>query len=536
MKTINPGNQSNDSETLAVRAARAFRSVTKNRSALFVGGGCAALLLAAVIALPVAARVPKAMADPSLSADGTYVPDMMQDEDYTPVDTYSGGVYDTGDSVMPVTYAGAGDLIIDVEQRVPADSLVTIDQETAEADAAAHVPDDKGVDDPAETDDTSVNLQWQNSGYRPSYESPSVSAGETGNRPEYDGELAALRQEIASLRQQLLDQGGQSTQAGNNSNRDEELEALRQEIARLQQQMNSQESAKTQENTQTGGQQTGTSNQGTSDTTPPDWLVPDDTTPPDWLIPSDAARTGGNDGVPGWLYGTFGAALLNNPYDNGPLSRTSYAQVPMPGYGTRVRCELDFECWALTQGDLLNFVKNVVEPTDADWVTIFGSDGKGIQFTGGCVDYADYGPVDEYGRVTDKQYRLTLTEKGYTYERVSSGGTTLSLSSALLPLTYAPRNEMSVDGTDQRYVYVVPGLYLGDLKQGDLRRFADEVVANATCNWVAIACIDGYGIQFYGGNPDVAYCGPMDDMGRVYPADYLMQWNGQFYSVAEIVG
>ncbi len=139
---------------------------------------------------------------------------------------------------------------------------------------------------------------------------------------------------------------------------------------------------------------------------------------PSWLLTGTEAEPATDDGPPVWLIGTMGVARLNFPYDNGPLCQASYAEIPVPieNCDTRVRLELGFPVSGLTQGDLLCFADTVVSNTGADWVTVYGSDGNGLQFLGGCPDWAYYGPLDEYGQVYPTTCIIRLSENGYYAE------------------------------------------------------------------------------------------------------------------------
>lgn len=145
--------------------------------------------------------------------------------------------------------------------------------------------------------------------------------------------------------------------------------------------------------------------------------APVDTAPPDWLAPQEAepvAEPVQEDPLD-WLFTALDKAMWRNPYDGGPLCQTSYAQIPCPleNADTRLYVELGAPVSTLTQGDLIAFVKQAIEGCDASWATIVGSDGYGLQFPGCSTDFAFYGPLDEYGQVTDAQYIIMLTEYGY---------------------------------------------------------------------------------------------------------------------------
>ena len=118
--------------------------------------------------------------------------------------------------------------------------------------------------------------------------------------------------------------------------------------------------------------------------------------------------------MPPWLTTTLEKAVWNNPYDGGPLFQISYAQVPCPleNADTRMYVDLGAPVSTLTQGDLLAFVARSVKGCSADWSTIVGSDGYGLQFVNG-PDFAFYGLLDEYGQVVEASYVIMLTENGY---------------------------------------------------------------------------------------------------------------------------
>lgn len=152
---------------------------------------------------------------------------------------------------------------------------------------------------------------------------------------------------------------------------------------------------------------------------PPEWLVPDapetipateaEQGPPEWLFGPPEPD------VPEWATGTLDRAVYRNPYDGGPLSQKSYAQVPcaLEGADTRLYVELGAPVSTLTQGDILYFVANAVQGCDASWATIIGSDGMGIQFLNCDPGLALYGPLDEYGQVLEIRHYIMLTEYGY---------------------------------------------------------------------------------------------------------------------------
>lgn len=139
--------------------------------------------------------------------------------------------------------------------------------------------------------------------------------------------------------------------------------------------------------------------------------APAETDPPDWLVPQEPVQEDSLD----WLHTALDKALWRNPYDGGPLCQGQYAQIPCPleNAETRLYTELGAPVSTLTQPDLLAFVKMAVQGCDASWATIVGSDGYGLQFPGCTADFAFYGPLDEYGQVTDVQYIIMLTEYGY---------------------------------------------------------------------------------------------------------------------------
>lgn len=132
----------------------------------------------------------------------------------------------------------------------------------------------------------------------------------------------------------------------------------------------------------------------------------DNTGAPEWL--------GLDPEMPSWLTTTLEKAVWNNPYDGGPLFQISYAQAPCPleNADTRMYVELGAPVSTLTQGDLLAFVNRSVKGCTADWCTIVGSDGYGLQFANG-PDFAFYGLLDEYGQVVEASYVIMLTENGY---------------------------------------------------------------------------------------------------------------------------
>ena len=152
---------------------------------------------------------------------------------------------------------------------------------------------------------------------------------------------------------------------------------------------------------------------------PPEWLVPDaletipaaetEQGPPEWLFGPPEPD------VPEWLTDALDRAVYRNPYDGGPLSQKSYAQVPcaLEGADTRLYVELGAPVSTLTQGDILYFVTNAVRGCDASWATIVGSDGMGIQFLNCETGLALYGPLDEYGQVLEIRHYIMLTEYGY---------------------------------------------------------------------------------------------------------------------------
>lgn len=142
------------------------------------------------------------------------------------------------------------------------------------------------------------------------------------------------------------------------------------------------------------------------DTEPPSWLVTD--TEPEGEPESEAQP------APEWLSAPIDRAMWKFPYDGGPLCQKSWAQIPCAiTEGTRAYIELDTPVIWLSQADLINFVGTSIKNCDADWFTIYGSDGYGIQFLYGNPEYAIYGPLDEYGQVTEVVRFIFLGEDGY---------------------------------------------------------------------------------------------------------------------------
>lgn len=132
---------------------------------------------------------------------------------------------------------------------------------------------------------------------------------------------------------------------------------------------------------------------------------------PDWLLPAAPEP----EPAPEWLLDMLDRAMWRYPYDGGPLCQKSWAQIPVPldNAGTRAYVELDTTVAWLSQGDLLGFAGNSIRYCDADWFTITGTDGWGIQFPGCNTDFAVYGPLDEYGEVTAVVRFIYLGEDGY---------------------------------------------------------------------------------------------------------------------------
>ena len=517
MKIIKP----KDPETISQE-----RTLVHKRYIAIAGCCLAVMLFVAAVAVPDGVGIPKALADPTTGSSELYVPDMMTDEpDYGTYDSsarmsFSGDGIDTNEGPSP--YSVGSELIIDVKNSVPAGRLVTAAEDEAAEYAALTAPDDTGVDDVPVTDAAGDRVQQQGGGYVPT----AGTADQTPSRSEYDGELAALRQEVADLRQKVENQGNQGS--GSDTS---EADALRQEINRLQALLDAQEKT-----TQNSGTNVQTEQKQDDSETSGAELTPEPTLPPDWLVPNTGSdNTSTSDtGVPEWLYGTFMTAVINNPYDGGPLCKASYATVPAGGYGMRVRCELDIRCSQLTQGDLLAFVQRVVLTTEADWVTIIGSDGKGIQFTGGDSDSAYYGPLDEYGRVTEAEYYISLTSKGYTYERILSGSAARSVD--LLSVSHTAYDVLASAATGKHYARIFPGMRVQDMTQQDLRQAVCDVAGIDDCDWVLIAGVDGYGVQFYAGNTDTGYYGDIDDNGNVHTASFVLQWDGGEYLWIPCVG
>ena len=131
---------------------------------------------------------------------------------------------------------------------------------------------------------------------------------------------------------------------------------------------------------------------------------------PDWLSGGEPEP----EPAPEWLLATLDKAMWNNPYDGGPLCQKSWAEIPCAVTdGTRAYVQLDTTVAWLTQGDLLGFVGNSIRYCGADWFTIVGVDDWGIQFPGCNTDFAVYGPLNEYGEVTEAVRFIYLGEDGY---------------------------------------------------------------------------------------------------------------------------
>lgn len=148
----------------------------------------------------------------------------------------------------------------------------------------------------------------------------------------------------------------------------------------------------------------------TDESAPPDWLVSaDDSTPPDWLVPAEP-------GMPEWVQALdlIDRAMWKIRYEPGPLCQSSWAQIPCAVTdGTRAYVEFEAPLVWLQQADLIYFAGNSIRHCDADWFTVYGSDGYGIQFPGCNVEFAVYGPLNEYGEVTEVVRYIFLTEDGY---------------------------------------------------------------------------------------------------------------------------
>lgn len=69
----------------------------------------------------------------------------------------------------------------------------------------------------------------------------------------------------------------------------------------------------------------------------------------------------------------------------------------------------------ITAEQFNEFVKEIVENSELNWVSIICDDGTGLCFTGSNTLVIDYGDLDQDGAVTKSLGTIMLTEDGYVY-------------------------------------------------------------------------------------------------------------------------
>lgn len=84
--------------------------------------------------------------------------------------------------------------------------------------------------------------------------------------------------------------------------------------------------------------------------------------------------------------------------------------------GQRAYIELSSEeLEAITPEQLLEFAKARVDGSDYNWVSLIGSDGKGVVFTGSMIEIVKVGSLDGEGRVSETLGRYELKDGSYIY-------------------------------------------------------------------------------------------------------------------------